>query len=89
MEQVVYFVAIWSILQLFGIFYGHLLYFMVICYILWSFVIFYGHLLYFMVIWYILWSFGIHIVWSLSTFFSFLVCCIKKYLATLFQISKN
>jgi hypothetical protein len=50
MEQVVYFVAIWSILQLFVIFYGHLLYFMVICYILWSFVIFYGHLVYFMVI---------------------------------------
>jgi hypothetical protein len=44
--HLVYFMAIWYILWLFGIFYGYLVYFMVI-------------LVYLMVIWYILWLFGI------------------------------
>jgi hypothetical protein len=57
-KVLVYFIALWSVLQPFGI---HT-YLMVIWYILWSFAIFYGHLLYFMVICYILWSFVIFLV---------------------------
>jgi hypothetical protein len=48
-KMLVYFMAIWYILWLYGIFYGHLVYFMAIWYILWLFGIFFGHLVYFMV----------------------------------------
>jgi hypothetical protein len=74
--------VIWYILWLFGIFYGYLVYFIVIWYILWLFGIFYGYLVYFMVIWYILWLFGLFL-WLFGKFFPFLVCCVKKNLATL------
>jgi hypothetical protein len=43
----VYFVTIWYILWLFGVFCDHLVYFMAIWYILWLFGIFYGYLVYF------------------------------------------
>jgi hypothetical protein len=44
--HLVYLMAIWYILRLFGIFYGHLVYFMAIMYIN-------GHLVYLIAIWYI------------------------------------
>jgi hypothetical protein len=47
------FMAIWSILQPFDIFWGHLVYFMVIWCILWSFGVFYGHLVCFFLFWYV------------------------------------
>jgi hypothetical protein len=53
-RMLVYFMAIWYILWLFGIFYGYLVYFMAIWYILWLFRIFYGYLVYFMAVWSIL-----------------------------------
>jgi hypothetical protein len=43
--------------------------------------IIYGHLVYFTAIWYILWPFG-----NLLVIFPALVYCVKKNLATLFQI---
>jgi hypothetical protein len=44
--------------------------------------VFYGHLAYFTAIWYdILWPFGIF--YGYLVFFLVLVCCTKKYLATL------
>jgi hypothetical protein len=43
LKMLVYFVAIWSILQPFGVFCGYLVYFIAIWYILWIFGIFYGH----------------------------------------------
>jgi hypothetical protein len=49
----VYYVAIWSILWSFGVFYRHLVYFMVIWYMLWTFLTFYGHLVYFSPFWYV------------------------------------
>jgi hypothetical protein len=88
--------AIWYILWLFGILYGHLVYYMAIWYILWPFGIFYGHLVYSMAIWYILWPFGIfygHLVYSMViglfyghlVYFHVLVHCTKKNLATLVE----
>jgi hypothetical protein len=57
-----YFIAIWYILWLFGIFYDYLVYFMVIWYIKWLFGIFfgyvfgifYGYLVYFSPCWHVL-----------------------------------
>jgi hypothetical protein len=57
-----------------GTFYDHLVDFATIWYILWPFGIFYGHLVY-------LWSFGI--------FFPVLVCCSKKFLATLIHFQSS
>jgi hypothetical protein len=68
--------AVWSILQPFCIFYGHLVYLMVIWYILQPFGIFYGHLIYFMVIWYILQPFGRsygHLVYFTEIWYIFIV----------------
>jgi hypothetical protein len=41
-KMLVYFMAIWNILQTFGIFYGHLVHFVFIWYILCSFGTFFG-----------------------------------------------
>jgi hypothetical protein len=57
-KMLVYFTAIWNILQPFGIFCGHLEYFEAILNILWPFGIFCSYLVYFMVIWYIIYLFG-------------------------------
>jgi hypothetical protein len=46
MDDVGIFLAIWSILWSFGIFYGHLVYFMIIWNAVWPFGLFYGHLVY-------------------------------------------
>jgi hypothetical protein len=56
--MLIYFTAIWNILQPFGIFYSHLEYFTAIWNILQLFGIFYSHLVYIVAITYILWSFG-------------------------------
>jgi hypothetical protein len=69
------FTTIWYILWPFGIFYGHLVYFTAIWYILLPFGIFYCHLVIFLATWYICGLFGI--------FFTVLVSCVKKNLATL------
>jgi hypothetical protein len=45
-------------MEVFGIFYVHLLYFMSICYILRPFATFYDHFAYYLVIWYIYDHFG-------------------------------
>jgi hypothetical protein len=52
-KMLVYFMAIWSILQPFGIFCGHLVYFTAIWSILWPFGNFYGYLVYFSTFWYV------------------------------------
>jgi hypothetical protein len=52
--HLVYFVVIWYILWLLGIFCGYLVYCVVIWYIVWLFGILCGYLVYFVVIWYIL-----------------------------------
>jgi hypothetical protein len=69
--MLVNFIAIWSILLLFCIFYGHLVYFTAVLYILWPFGILYSRFVYFMSIWYI------------GHFGTVLVYCTKKNLATL------
>jgi hypothetical protein len=91
----VYFTAIWYILQPFGIFYSQLVYFTAIWYIFWLFGIFSGYVVYFLVIWYIFCIFGIfsvylvyflyiwYIFWLFGIFLPVLVCCSKKNQATL------
>jgi hypothetical protein len=64
-------------------FYGPFANVLSIWYILWPFGIFYGHLVYFMAIWY--WY---HFP-SLGIFFTPLVSCTKKNLATLPKSSKH
>jgi hypothetical protein len=63
--HLVYFTAIWSILQPFGLFYIHLVYFTAIWYILCTFGMYCGNLVYFIPFWYVvlvkIWQ-----PWSLS-----------------------
>jgi hypothetical protein len=78
----VYFTTNWYILQQIGIFYNKLVYFTTNWYILQQIGIFYNKLVYFTTNWYILQQTGIF-YGLFGTFFTALVFCIKKNLATL------
>jgi hypothetical protein len=54
-SMLVYYMAIWSNLQLFGIFCGNLVHFVALWYILWPFGIFHGYLVYLFLFWYVVW----------------------------------